>query len=85
LSPAPRREDDADVRERLARLEAGAEGHERASAERHTLVLAAISDLRARLEKAEERSWKVLAAVAVLAAGGGVGGAELAKVILGGG
>jgi hypothetical protein len=48
-------------------------------------VLAAVAEIRARLEKAEERSWKVVLAVAVLAAGSGIGGAELAKAILGGG
>lgn len=91
MGPAPKRDEQdwsselGDVRERLARLEVGAEGHEKASAERHALVLAAVAEIRARLEKAEERSWKVVLAVAVLAAGSGIGGAELAKAILGGG
>ncbi len=89
MAPAVRRDDVpddiAELRERLARLETGAEGHEKASAERHAVVLAAIGELRGRLEKAEERTWRVMAAVAVLAAGGGIGGVEVAKVILGGG
>jgi hypothetical protein len=74
----------AEVRERMARVEMGADAHERASAERHATVLAAVADVRARLERAEERTWKVVIAVTVLAAGGGVGGAELVKSLLGG-
>lgn len=86
MPPATKRDEDAaDLRERLARLEMGAEAHEKASAERHTLVLAAVADVRSRLEKTEERSWKLVLAVAVLAAGSGVGGAELAKALLAGG
>ena len=91
MGPAAKRDDPSwspdlgDVRERLARLEVSGEAHEKASAERHALVLAAVADVRARLDKAEERTWKVVLAVAVLAAGGGVGGAELAKALLGGG
>ena len=92
VSVVPQRRDDAgwatevaELRERLARLEAGAEGHEKASAERHDRVLEAFQELRTRLEKTEERTWKVLAAVAVIAAGSGAGGVEIAKAILGGG
>ncbi len=91
MGPAAKREeqdwtsDVGDVRERLARLETGADAHEKASTERHGVLLAAIETLRQRVEKAEERSWKVMLAVAAIAAGGGVGGAELAKAILGGG
>jgi hypothetical protein len=90
VGPQPKREPDwsdevVELRERLARLEVGAEGHERASGERHERVLEAFVELRARLEKAEERTWKVLAAVAVIAAGSGAGGVEIAKAILGGG
>ena len=90
MGPQAKRDPDwsdgvAELRERLARLEVGAEGHEKASAERHGRVLEAFQELRARLEKAEERTWKVLAAVAVIAAGSGAGGVEIAKAILGGG
>ena len=88
MGPQPRRDEVdeiADVRERLARLETGADAHEKASTERHGVLLAAIENLRQRVEKAEERSWKVMLVVAALAAGGGVGGAELIKVILGAG
>ena len=88
MGPQPRRDEVdeiADVRERLARLETGADAHEKASTERHGVLLAAIENLRQRVEKAEERSWKVMLVVAAIAAGGGVGGAELIKVILGAG
>lgn len=91
MSPAAQRRDDdahvdlADVRERLARLETSADAHEKASAERHALLVTAVAEVRVRLEKAEERSWKVLLAIAALAAGGGIGGAEIAKALLGGG
>jgi hypothetical protein len=89
VSASARRDDDladdvTEVRERLARLEMGAEAHEKASAERHGLVLGAIGEIRARLDKADERSWRTVLAVAALAAGSGVGGVELVKALLGG-
>ena len=88
MGPQPRRDEVdeiADVRERLARLETGADAHEKASTERHGVLLAAIETLRQRVENAEERSWRVMLVVAAIAAGGGVGGAELIKVMLGAG
>ena len=86
MAPQARRDEVdeiADVRERLARLETGADAHEKASTERHGVLLAAIETLRQRVENAEERSWRVMLVVAALAAGGGVGGAEMIKVMLG--
>ena len=89
MPPAVRREEDswagelADVRERLARLETRAENHERASAERHGQMLAAVQGLQARLEQVEGRAWKVALALAA-GAGGAAGGMELVKSLLGG-
>lgn len=91
MSPVAKREEQdwvgelGDVRERLARLETGADAHEKASTERHGVLLAAVESLRERVEKAEERSWKVMLLVAAVAAGGGVGGAEIVKALAGGG
>lgn len=62
-------------RERLARLETTAVGDDRASAERHALLPAAVAEIKARLDRAEGRTWRVLLSVALLAAGTGAGGA----------
>lgn len=89
MPPAARREEDswagelADVRERLARLETRAENHERASAERHGQMLAAVQALQSRLEQVEGRAWKVALALTA-GAGGAAGGMELVKSLLGG-
>lgn len=87
--PAARRDDDAwlgelaEVRERLARLETRAENAERASADRHGQVLAAVQGLQSRLESVEGRAWKLALALA-LGAGGAAGGAELVRNLIGG-
>ena len=89
MVPPAHRDDDprlgelAEVRERLARLETRAENAERANAERHGQVLAAVQGLQVRLEHVEGRAWKLALALA-LGAGGAAGGAELLRGLLGG-
>jgi phage shock protein A len=73
----------AEVRERLARLEARAEAHEDAGVERHERVLAALTAVQTRLEQVDARAWKLTVALA-LSAGGVAGGAELVSRLLGG-
>lgn len=73
----------ASVRERLARLEAGMEAHERAAVDRHREVLAALDATRQRLDAVEARAWKVALALAALGAGGGAGVVELLRSTLG--
>lgn len=89
MAPPPHRDDDgrlaelAEVRERLARLETRAENAERASAERHGQVLAAVQALQVRREHVEGRAWKLALALA-LGAGAAAGGAELVRNLIGG-
>jgi flagellar motility protein MotE (MotC chaperone) len=65
MAPAARRDDEtwltelADVRERLARLETRSEAHDKASAERHGQLLAAVNALQARVEDVEIKGWKL--------------------------
>jgi hypothetical protein len=66
----------AAIRERLARLETGMDVHERAAAERHREVLAAVEVVRQRLDAVEARSWKLALALAALGLGGGAGARE---------
>ncbi len=84
---APPRDSDpdgiADVRERLARLEARGEAHEAASVERLERVLAALTAVQTRLEQVDARAWKLTVALA-LSAGGVAGGAEMVSRLLGG-
>lgn len=73
----------ASVRERLARLEAGMDAHEKAAVDRHREVLAALDALRARQEAVEARAWKLALALAALGLGGGAGAVELFRSTLG--
>jgi hypothetical protein len=93
VSPAaPRREEAAgswagelaDVRERLARLEVTAEAQETAAGERHREVLAALGEMKERQDVFETRSWKVALGLAALGLGGGAGGVELVRAMVGG-
>ena len=89
MAPAARRDDEtwltelADVRERLARLETRSEAHDKASAERHGQILAAVNALQARVEDVEIKGWKLAVALA-LGAGGTAGVLELVNGLLGG-
>ena len=73
----------ASVRERLARLEATMESHARTLAERHDQVMEAISEMRDRQDQVDARAWKLAMALAVLGIGGGAGGVELLRNLLG--
>ena len=72
------------VRERLARLEAQAEAHEKASAERHRELIEAVEGLSERVERVETRAWKLALALSALGLGGGAGAVELLRAALGG-
>ncbi len=72
------------VRERLARLEAQAEAHERASAKRHRELMEAVEVLGERVEKVETRAWKLALGLTALGLGGGAGAVELLRAALGG-
>ncbi len=74
----------ADVRERLARLEARAESHELANAERHRQLMDHLKSVEERLAEVEARSWKVALGLAVLGIGGGAGAAQLIRAAIGG-
>ncbi len=74
----------ADVRERLARLEAITDNHDKASADRHDQLLTAIRVFESRLDDVERRAWKVALALAALGMGGGAGAIELLRSALGG-
>ena len=69
------------VRERLARLEARGDGHERVSAERHEQVLTRLEAVRERLQVAEKRSWRASVSAAALAGGGSAGLMEVVRVL----
>lgn len=70
------------VRERLARLETRAEAHDKASADRHREVLAALESMGERLDTLEGRAWKL--GLALLGVGGGAGAVQVAQSLLGG-
>jgi len=76
--------DMAAVRERLARVEARMEAHDRASETRHREVMGAMEEIGERLEKVEHRSWRLSGALGVLGLGGGAGGIQLLQAFLGG-
>ena len=73
----------ADVRERLARLEARGESHELANAERHRQLMDHLKSVEERLAEVERRSWRVALGLAVLGIGGGAGAAQLIRAALG--
>ena len=74
----------ASVRERLARLEATLEAHERTLTERHEQVMDAIGEMRDRQDNVDGRTWKLSMVLAVLGLSGGAGAAELLRSLLGG-
>lgn len=73
-----------EIRERLARLEARAEAHDLANAERHRQLMDHLKSVEARLAEVEARSWKVALGLAVLGIGGGAGAAQLIRAAIGG-
>ena len=72
------------VRERLARLEATMEAQARALAERHQQVMDAIAEMRDRQDQIDNRAWKLSMLLLALGVGGGAGGIELFRALLGG-
>ena len=74
----------ASVRERLARLEATIEAQERVEAERHQQVMDAIGEMRDRQDQVDARAWKLSMVLLALGIGGGAGGLELVRALLGG-
>ena len=74
----------ASVRERLARLEATIESQDRTLAERHDQVMEAIDEMRERQDKVDARAWKLSMVLLALGIGGGAGGLELVRALLGG-
>jgi len=74
----------ASVRERLARLEATMEAHERTLADRHEQMMDAIGEMRDRQDQVDARAWKLSMVLLALGVGGGAGGIELVRALLGG-
>ena len=74
----------ASVRERLARLEATIDSQDRTLAERHEQVMDAIDAMRTRQDQVDARSWKLSMLLLALGVGGGAGGIELFRALLGG-
>ena len=71
----------ASVRERLARVEAWGEAHDRASEARHREVLAALDGLGERIVVVERQSWKLSAMLALVGVGGGAGSVGVWQVL----
>ena len=72
------------VRERLARVEAELEAHEKAADARHRELLDAVEALGERVGQVDARAWKLALALAALGLGGGAGAVELLRAAIGG-
>lgn len=76
-------EDLVAVRERLTRVEATMDAHEKAAEQRHRELMASLSGVRQRAEQTDARSWKLAIAVVAVAVASGLG-AQLVRGIVGG-
>ena len=77
-------EEISSVRERLARLEATMDAQAQTLAERHQQVMDAIAEMRDRQDQIDNRAWKLSMLLLALGVGGGAGGIELFRALLGG-
>ena len=70
------------VRERLTRVETAMAAHESAAAGRHTELIATVREMKERLERADNRAWKLALVVLAIGLSGGAGVAEWVRTWL---
>ena len=70
------------VRERLTRVETGMAAHESAAAGRHSELIFTVREMKERLERADNRAWKLALVVLAIGLGGGAGVAEWVRAWL---